>query len=142
MRLLPIWATSLWTLSTTLESYDNDKILTLSFKSSGIHISGQHMHFSLPSMDRVVHVSFHSSLIPWAIPWKKIMVKFGFFEVHPGFKSFTGYHIVALSRDWRSSFTRDRRCVDRVSFSFFCWPLWNINTFSLALREWIFHTCH
>jgi hypothetical protein len=42
-------------------------------------------------MDCVVHVSFHSSLIPQAIPWKKIMVKFGFFEVQSGFKSCTGY---------------------------------------------------
>jgi hypothetical protein len=49
------------------------------------------MHFSVPSMDRVVHVSFHSSLIPLAIPWKKIMVKFGFSEAQSGFKSFTGY---------------------------------------------------
>ncbi len=91
MRFLPISVTSLWTLATTLESYDSDKILTLSFKSFGIHICGQHMHSSLPSMGRVVHVCFQSSSIPKAIPWKKIMVKFGFFEVQSGFKSCTGY---------------------------------------------------
>jgi hypothetical protein len=30
------------------------------------------------------------SSIPQAIPWKKIMVKFGCFEVQLGFKSCTG----------------------------------------------------
>jgi hypothetical protein len=91
MRFMPISVTSLCTLATTLESYDSDKILTLSFKSFGIHICGQHMHFSVSLMGRVVHVSLHSSLIPNVIPWKKIMVKFGFFEMQLGFKSCTGY---------------------------------------------------
>ncbi len=91
MRFRPISITSLWTLATTLESYDSDKILTLSFKSFGIHICGQHMHSSLPSMGRVVHVCFQLSSISLEIPWKKIMVKFGFFEVQLGFKSCTGY---------------------------------------------------
>ncbi len=87
MRFRPISVTSLWTLVTTLESYDSDKILTLSFKSFGIHICGQHMHSFLSSMGRVVHFCFQSS----SIPGKKIMVKFGFFEVQSGFKSCIGY---------------------------------------------------
>ncbi len=91
MRFRPISITSLWTLATTLESYDSDKILTLSFKSFGIHICGQHMHSSLPSMGCVVHVCFQSSSIPLTIPWKKIMVKLVFFELQLGFKSCTGY---------------------------------------------------
>ncbi len=51
------------------------------------------------------------------------------------------HHMGALSRAWRSIFTQDLRCVDHImdphniSFSFFWWPLWNINTFSLRVRE-------
>ncbi len=58
------------------------------------------------------------------------------------------YHRGALTRAWRSIFTQDWRCVDHtmdlhnISFSFFWWPLWNINIFSLRAREWIFHTSH
>jgi len=91
MRFWPIPVTSLWTLVPTLESYDSDKILTLSFKSFGIHICGQHMHSSLSSVGRVVHVCFQLSSIPQTIPWKKIIVKFGFFEVQLGVKSCTAY---------------------------------------------------
>jgi hypothetical protein len=39
-------------------------------------------------VEHVVHVSFHSSL---AIPWKKMMVKFGLLELQVGFKSCTRY---------------------------------------------------
>jgi hypothetical protein len=49
------------------------------------------MHSSLPSTGGVVHVRFQSSSIPQIIPWKKNMVKFGFFEAQSGFKSFIGY---------------------------------------------------
>jgi hypothetical protein len=49
------------------------------------------MHFSLPSMGRVVHVCFQLSSLPQVIPWKKIMVEFGFFEVQLEFKSCTKY---------------------------------------------------
>jgi len=49
------------------------------------------MDFSLRLMGCVVHVSFHSLEIPYTIPWKKIMVKFGFFEVQLGFKPCTKY---------------------------------------------------
>jgi uncharacterized protein YjaG (DUF416 family) len=39
----------------------------------------------------VVHVSFHSSFVPKAIPWKKTTVKFGLLELQVGFKSCTAY---------------------------------------------------
>ncbi len=58
------------------------------------------------------------------------------------------HHMGALSRAWRSIFTQDLRRVDQtmdlnnISFSFFWWPLWNINIFSLTAREWISHTSH
>jgi hypothetical protein len=47
------------------------------------------MHSSLLLVGRVVHVSFHSSFVPKAIPWIKTMVKFGLLEVQVGFKSCT-----------------------------------------------------
>jgi hypothetical protein len=49
------------------------------------------MHSSLLLVGHVVHVSFHSSFVPKAIPWKKMMVKFGLLELQVGFKSCTGY---------------------------------------------------
>jgi hypothetical protein len=47
------------------------------------------MHFSLLLVGHVVHVFFHSSFMPKAIPWKKAMVKFGLLELQVGFKSYT-----------------------------------------------------
>jgi hypothetical protein len=47
------------------------------------------MHSSLLLVGRVVHVSFHLSFVPKAIPWKKTMVKFGLLELQVGFKSCT-----------------------------------------------------
>jgi uncharacterized membrane protein len=49
------------------------------------------MHFSLLLVGHVVHVSFHSSFVPKAIPWKKMMVKSGLLELQVGFKSCTRY---------------------------------------------------
>ncbi len=88
MRFLPIFATLLWA-PIRLESYDRERIRTLFPMSSGSHFSGQHMGSFPPLVMVDVHVSFHSSF-PNAMPWKKMMTKFGFGEMHFGLRSCTG----------------------------------------------------
>jgi cadmium resistance protein CadD (predicted permease) len=62
------------------------------------------MH-SFPSLvGHVVHVSFHSSFVPNAIPWKKMMVNFGLLELQVGFKSCTRYFCKENEKESRKFF--------------------------------------
>jgi len=107
MRFLPISATLLWT-PIRLESYDRERIRTLFPMSSGSHFSGQHMGSFLPSVVVDVHVSFHSSF-PNAMPWKKMMTKSGFGEMHFGLRSCTGI-IYTLEHNGQCIFQNSHQC--------------------------------